>query len=51
MFEGNTDEDPHAIVSNQLPEPIKTRFVRLNVLEWNGERPGLRWAVDGCPLV
>ena len=48
LFEGN--DSPYAIVINQLPAPIKTRYVRLNVVEWIGNRPGLLWAVDGCPV-
>ena len=50
VFDGNTDEDPDAVVTNQLPAPMQTRFVRLNVVEWYGHNPGLRWAVVGCPV-
>ena len=50
VFDGNTDDDPYAIVTNELPAPIQTRFVRLNVVEWYGYDPGLRWAVVGCPV-
>ena len=50
VFEGNSDENRYAIVTNLLPAPITTRFVRLNVVTWNNYLPGLRWAVDGCPV-
>ena len=50
VFNGNTNDDPNAIVTNQLPAPIKTRFVRLNPVDWYSLYPGLRWAVVGCPV-
>ena len=50
VFDGNTDDDPNAIVTNLLPVPMKTRFVRMNMVEWFLGDPGLRWAVVGCPV-
>ena len=47
VFEGNTDSTN--IVTNPLPDPIKTRFIRLNVVEYH-LFPALRWAIDGCPV-
>ena len=51
VFDGNTDDTHNAFVTNNLSIPINPRFVRLNVVEWNGNRPGLRWAIDRCPDV
>ena len=50
VFDGNTNDDPDAIVTNELPVPRKTRCVRLTVVEWHGFNPGLRWGVVGCPV-
>ena len=46
MFDGNTDAD--TVVTNELPETITTRYVRLTIVSfvyW----PVLRWEVRGCP--
>ena len=48
VFEGNTSDD--SVVTNPFPEPLITRFVRLNVVAY-GEWPALRWAIDGCPII
>ena len=48
VFEGNSDYT--TIVTNDLPAPIKTRFIRLNVVTFHS-LPALRWAIDGCPVM
>ena len=50
VFEGHTDYTRYKVVANNLPAPIKTRFVRLNVIRSSAYIPGLKWAIDGCPV-
>ena len=45
VFEGNFDAVN--VVTNRLPAPIKTRFLRLNVVTFH-KLAALRWAIDGC---
>ena len=46
IFEGNTV--PSIMVSNPLPTPVETRFVKFTIIApVNGV---LRWAIDGCPV-
>ena len=47
FFEGNNDGT--SIVTNTLPEPVITRFIRLNVFGLYNYA-ALRWAIDGCPI-
>ena len=47
VFDGNTDG--HTIVTNYLPEPVETGYVRLHVVDYYSA-PALRWAILGCPL-
>lgn len=45
VFVGNIDS--HTIQQNYLDHPIKTRFLRLHILEWN-EHPSMRVEILGC---
>ena len=47
VFQGNTVAN--TMVSNPLPTPVETRFVKLTVVSSNGDSV-LRWAIDGCPV-
>ena len=41
---------PTDIVNHPLPIPVIARSVRLEIISFDGERPALSWAVDGCSV-
>ena len=47
IFEANTD--PTTTVTNELPQTLVTRYVRLTVVDYN-VYPTLRWEIQGCPV-
>ena len=46
-FNGNSDHT--SMVTNYVPEPILTQFVRLSVVAYS-QQIALRWRIRGCPV-
>ena len=44
------DENATVIVNHPLPIPVIARYVALEIILFDVERPGIRWAVDGCAV-
>lgn len=44
MLDGNTDQD--TVVSNELPQPLVTQYIRINPKTWN-EQIALRMELYG----